>query len=383
MKRTYRFSLIFILSLILIISLLTFFILPSVAYAETPYYTEKKAPVKQIGPSELESQSNKESDSKEKIVYKIEVVPYDSNWSKIFENEAAALKQHMGNNAVEIHHVGSTSVPGLNAKPIIDILGVVKNAKNSIKTLESLGYEYKGEYNIPFHFSFSKKTPTKIHLHVFEEGNPEIELNLLFRDYLRTHPETRKEYTELKSYLLTQKTSFEKNNSKFKGYNLGKDAFIRKVLQNAGFDKLRITHCTHTEEWKMAKFFRQKYVFDKIKTSDPYIFNFNDSENVHFALNQGMNIVGYANLQLLPKDKAVVRIFVIDEAFQARNFEEQFLTMIEKWIKSKNYKYLHVISSLERRDFYQKHGYKKTSDLNNELKDYKIDPKDQEMKKIF
>jgi hypothetical protein len=84
-------------------------------------------------------------------------------------------------------------------------------------------------------------------------------LNLLFRDYLRTHPESLAEYAELKTHLLTQKESFEKNNSLFTGYNLGKDAFIRKILQQAGFNRLRFMKCTHYAEWEAAKLFRQKY----------------------------------------------------------------------------------------------------------------------------
>lgn len=70
------------------------------------------------------------------------------------------------------------------------------------------------------------------------KGHPEIELNLLFRDYLRNHPEVRNEYVELKSKLLEEKSSYEKNNSSFTGYNLGKAAFISKVLKSANFNRI-------------------------------------------------------------------------------------------------------------------------------------------------
>jgi len=320
--------------------------------------------------------------AKEKVKYKVEVVPYDSNWPKMYEKEATLLKQRLGDNAVAIHHVGSTSVPGLHAKPIIDIIAVVKEAPSTIKALESIRYEYKGEYNIPFHFNFSKKGNPKVYVHLFEEGNPEIELNLLFRDYLRSHPESVKEYANLKAYLLTQESSFEKTNSKFKGYTLGKDSFIRKILKNAGFNRLRIMHCTHQEELKMANVFRQKY-FQELKMPDPDIQTFNHPEHIHLCLYQGINIIGYAHLQLLTKEEAILRIFVMDETFRNQNYESEFLTLFEKWLRSKNYKSLQVITSQTLRDFYEKYGFKEVSQQNNGLNKRKVDRSEIKMLKML
>jgi GrpB-like predicted nucleotidyltransferase (UPF0157 family) len=286
----------------------------------------------------------------------IEVVPYNPEWPKMFGDEAELIQHSIGKNYIAIHHVGSTSVPGLAAKPKIDIILVVKDAKNSIINLESIGYQYKGEYNIPFHFGFSKRGDVDVNLHVYEEGNPEIELNLLFSDYLCNNPQALNEYAQLKAYLLTQPASFEKNNSKFTGYNLGKDNFIRKILQAAGFDKLRIHHCTHYEEWEAAKCFRQKY-FDKVLISDPYAWTFNHPEHVHIVLYHGTIIIGYAHLQLWPEFRSAIRILLIDESWRNQNFGGQFLILCEKWLKTKKYKSLHTVSSPKTYPFYKKRGY--------------------------
>lgn len=91
------------------------------------------------------------------------VVPYNPSWPCLFEEESQRITKTL--NCIEIHHVGSTSIPGLKAKPVIDMIVVVKDLTQTIEPLESLGYKYKGEYNIPFRKYFSKSLPIKAHLH--------------------------------------------------------------------------------------------------------------------------------------------------------------------------------------------------------------------------
>jgi GrpB-like predicted nucleotidyltransferase (UPF0157 family) len=83
------------------------------------------------------------------------------NGRVFFKEEALKIKQALGGNCLDVHHVGSTSVPGLSAKPIIDIIGVMKDPKKAILPLESLGFTYKGEYNIPFSPLFQQKKKHK------------------------------------------------------------------------------------------------------------------------------------------------------------------------------------------------------------------------------
>lgn len=90
-----------------------------------------------------------------KEIKNIVVIPYNHDWPKQFEVEAAKIHEILGTNCLAIHHVGSTSIPGLLAKPVIDIVAVVKNPESTIKPLESLGYIYKGEFNIPMRYFFN------------------------------------------------------------------------------------------------------------------------------------------------------------------------------------------------------------------------------------
>lgn len=167
----------------------------------------------------------------------IEVVPYNPDWPKMFEDESKAIKEALGDNCIDIHHIGSTSVPGLSAKPKIDMIAVVKNGKASIEPLELSGFAYKGEWNVPFKFGFTKRDEHKINLHVFEKEHPEIELNLIFRDHLRCNPESVIEYAKIKEKLLSDEDSFKKQaGNLFSGYNLGKDAFIRSILEKERYN---------------------------------------------------------------------------------------------------------------------------------------------------
>ncbi|CCB89430.1 GNAT family N-acetyltransferase [Simkania negevensis] len=293
-----------------------------------------------------------------KEVRKIEVVPYDPSWPEQFEVEAGLIRDALGDHCIAVHHVGSTAVPGLCAKPKIDIILVSKSPEATIQKLEKIGFKYRGEYNIPMHYGFSKRGERDVNLHVYQERHPEITLNLTFRDYLRSHPEVRDEYGALKLELLKQKSSFEKSEgSMFTGYNLGKDAFISSILKRAGFDSLRFVICTHHNEWKAAKSLRKRYFFDKISIADPYEWTFNHPDHLHFILYKGVEIIGYCHIQLWPQSRAAIRIIVMEEAYRNQGFAKQFLEWIETYLKAKNYKSIHTESSPDAVGFYQCLGY--------------------------
>ena len=133
---------------------------------------------------------------------------YDPNWPKQFEEEAAKIRQIFSDNFFAIHHIGSTSVPGLAAKPTIDILLEVKNIELVDKCnneMESLGYEAWGEYNISGRRFFVKGDEKRTHhVHTFQIGHPEIARHLYFRDYLKSHPNEANKYAKLKMELATQ-----------------------------------------------------------------------------------------------------------------------------------------------------------------------------------
>lgn len=187
----------------------------------------------------------------------IKVVPYDSSWSMQFEQEAEQIKKALGNNCIDIHHIGSTSVPGLAAKPVIDMIPVVldlSKVDSANTAMRTLGYEAKGEYGIPFRRYFQKGDNQRTHhAHVFELGNSEIERHLKFRDWMRSHPEDREAYARLKQELARQYSD------DITAYCLGKEDFIAIIDKKAGFNGLRMVKALTPCEWDKVRHFRQFY----------------------------------------------------------------------------------------------------------------------------
>ena len=156
----------------------------------------------------------------------IRVVPYDKRWPARYEAEAQRIREALGNVAVAVHHIGSTSVPGLTAKPIIDILIEVSGlAELDVRahTLESLGYEAKGEFGIPArrYFRQDDASGTRTHqIHAFVRS-PQADRHLAFRDYLISHPAIARAYGELKQQLA------ERFPNDINAYMDGKDSFVK------------------------------------------------------------------------------------------------------------------------------------------------------------
>ncbi|WLR43082.1 GrpB family protein [Bacillus carboniphilus] len=133
------------------------------------------------------------------------VEPYNKNWLVLFEQEARMIKPILESEVVKIYHIGSTSVPGLSAKPILDLMPVVKNIHRVDafnEEFKAIGYDALGENGIKNRRFFRKGGDDRTHhLHVFQLGSPEIERHLAFRDYLIAHPLVANEYGKLKGSL--------------------------------------------------------------------------------------------------------------------------------------------------------------------------------------
>ena len=137
---------------------------------------------------------------------KVEVVPYCPDWPSLYQAEAEALHHALGEEVLSIHHFGSTSIPGISAKPVIDILVIVRNIDvidGMNPRLAAIGYHAVGEYGIPGRRFFYKGSDDvrSHHLHIYQSGNPHILRHLVFRDYLRTHPAPARNYARLKEEL--------------------------------------------------------------------------------------------------------------------------------------------------------------------------------------
>ncbi len=135
------------------------------------------------------------------------VVDYDDNWLIQYQQEKIKILNVLGDTVEDIQHIGSTSVPGLAAKPIIDIAIGLRQLPPSlvqISALEKLDYLYLGEAGIPGRHFFRKGIPITHHLHVVIWGGEVWERHILFRDFLGTHPEAAEQYATLKRDLAIQ-----------------------------------------------------------------------------------------------------------------------------------------------------------------------------------
>jgi GrpB-like predicted nucleotidyltransferase (UPF0157 family) len=163
------------------------------------------------------------------MMRKVEVVPHDPNWRDEFAIESARVVTALGNNITAIHHIGSTSIATIHAKPIIDMLVEVSSIdrvddRNS--HMQALGYECMGEFGIPGRRFFRKNNAAGIrthHIHTFATNSAQVKRHLAFRDYLNAYPEAARAYSELKQQLAQQyPTDIE-------GYMDGKAAFIHTI----------------------------------------------------------------------------------------------------------------------------------------------------------
>lgn len=171
----------------------------------------------------------------------IQVVDYDACWAELYEKEAQRIKDILNDELLEIHHIGSTSVVGLKAKPIIDILPIVKNL-SKIDALnqefEALGYECMGEFGLVGRRYYRKGGNHRTHqIHLYEQSSAyDRNRHLAVRDYLRTHPQVAHEYGELKSQLaLIYPEDID-------AYCDGKDAFVKQMEKDALKWKNRLKH---------------------------------------------------------------------------------------------------------------------------------------------
>ncbi|MGM0379074.1 MAG: GrpB family protein [Bacillota bacterium] len=162
---------------------------------------------------------------------KVEVLDYNTKWKEKYKKEKLKIQKIFKDNLVNIYHIGSTAIKGIKAKPVIDILGVVKDLKivdNLTYRLEALGYISKGEFGIEKRRFFLKgKYNRTHHIHFFEKGNKEIQRHIIFRDYMNAHPEKAKKYSELKDKLAKK---YPENIDK---YIEGKNDFIKMIDKKA------------------------------------------------------------------------------------------------------------------------------------------------------
>lgn len=159
------------------------------------------------------------------------VIDYCPDWPVEYEKETAALRKALGEILVRVHHIGSTAVPGLAAKPVIDMLLEVTDldALDALNaSMRSLGYEPRGEFGIPGRRYFPKGGDARTHhVHAFAAGATQVLEHLAFRDYLRSHPK------EIEAYGAVKRAASEAHRTDPKGYVAYKSAHVSALLNRA------------------------------------------------------------------------------------------------------------------------------------------------------
>jgi GrpB-like predicted nucleotidyltransferase (UPF0157 family) len=163
----------------------------------------------------------------------VRVVPYDAAWPQLYDAEVTRLGPIMASHGATIvfEHTGSTAVPGLVAKPVLDILAGRPDSDagraRAIEALQAAGYVYRGEQGIPGRDFFRRGDPRKYHVHLTSVGSDFWRDHQSFRNYLRAHPDAASEYAALKCELARRFPTDRE------AYIEGKAAFVRRILDLA------------------------------------------------------------------------------------------------------------------------------------------------------
>lgn len=178
------------------------------------------------------------------------LVPYDPAWATKFASESQLILQTLQSNALETHHIGSTAITTIVAKPIIDMLVVVSDIEavdDRNQAMEALDYQVMGEYGIAGRRYFRKNNFEGIrmfHVHTFALGSPQIDRHLAFRDFMIAHPDWANAYSTLKLQLA------QKHPESMFDYHAGKHDFIHQIDELAR--KWRRPAATRNETGKQA-----------------------------------------------------------------------------------------------------------------------------------
>lgn len=162
----------------------------------------------------------------------VRLTSYQAKWKELYEEEAARLRTTLGKKLLRLEHVGSTAVDGMEAKLLIDMMaaaGNLEEARSLVPVLEGLGYEHRGNGGVEGRIFFAKgpRNRRAYHLSLTETSSDHWQRSLLFREYLRAHPEVASEYRKLKQKLAREYPEDRES------YTAGKNHFIEQAIRSA------------------------------------------------------------------------------------------------------------------------------------------------------
>ncbi|WP_128896092.1 GrpB family protein [Longirhabdus pacifica] len=161
---------------------------------------------------------------------KVRLSPYTDAWKLMFTEEEALLQTIFGKAIMKIEHFGSTAIPGMKAKPVIDMMCMVHDIAiidTYNERMKSLGYDVAGEWGIEGRRLFRKGGENRTHhIHFYSFDHPEIERHLVFRDYLLAHPQQALRYSQFKESLAQKYESTSE-------YSVAKKPFVSAMEKTA------------------------------------------------------------------------------------------------------------------------------------------------------
>lgn len=254
---------------------------------------------------------------------KIQVVPYSTTWPFQFKVEAHKIADALGDNCITVHHVGSTAIEGLWAKPIIDIIPVVKDVflvDQQNLAMQALGYVAKGEHGMLFRRYFQRVAPIPAcNVHVYEEGSGEIERLVLFRDFLNQNAVYKEKYADLKRKLGDEHNDITR-------YTLAKDALVKEIDSKTGFKGYRMVHALTEREWEL---------YHRLFQTNPSHPDVTNQTHQHIVLYQGTEVVGAALVSIEQSRTANIKRIAIDGVYQSNETVTYFKNNLERWLKNK------------------------------------------------
>ena len=163
------------------------------------------------------------------------LLPHNEEWHGLFEEEKERILTAAGDRMLAVEHIGSTSICGISAKPILDIMIGISEFDAKLpfqKAIEDLGYDYKGENGIPERHFFGKGVPRTVHLNAVRFGGNFWLSHVAFRDYLIQNPDAASEYEQLKQALAVRFANDRES------YTNGKQAFVERIISLTGREQI-------------------------------------------------------------------------------------------------------------------------------------------------
>lgn len=191
-----------------------------------------------------------------------------------------------------------------------------------------------------------------------EKDHGFVGLNLCFRDYLRGNPEVAARYGRLKQELAANPENHVRSNGGLVRYTLEKDAFIKGILQEAGYQGVSISFCTHFAEWDAYHRIKKREIFDSTAFEyDPHHPSTTSQQDFHFVMYVGVEIAAIAHVELLGVEVAALRVIATDPHFRRRGYGSTLLKFVERWLEHRGCKVIKLHANRAAESFYRHLGY--------------------------